>query len=140
MRRSALLLILTVAACGSNPNAPGKSGNVSGTWTGTYSSAFLGRGNATLNLVQSGASLSGTWNTTPTVGGSAPNSGTVSGTNGGTSDSGTFTIDLTPSNPTTCPFRATMTYFLAQAQMTGDFVTTNCTVAASGGLILHRAF
>lgn len=140
MRPVILVLALLAAGCGSSPNTPGKSGNVSGTWTGTYSSAQLGPGTATLNLVQSGAALSGTWSTTPTVVGRAPNSGTVSGTNAGTNDSGTFTIDLAPSNPATCPFRATMTYFLMQAQMTGDFVTTNCTVAASGGLILHKAF
>lgn len=143
MKRTLLFLALLAAGCGSSPNTPGQDGNVSGTWTGTYSSAILGPGNATLNLVQSGSALSGTWSTTPTGVGSgsrAPNSGTVTGTNGGTRDSGTFTVDLAPSNPATCPFRATMTYFLTQAQMTGDFVTTNCTVAASGVLILHKAF
>lgn len=139
MKRTLLLFALVVAGCGS-PNTPGEDGNISGTWTGSYSTnnLGLGAGTASLSLVQTGSAVSGTWRATPINGTST--GGTVSGTNGSTRSDGTFTIDLNPSDPRSCPFRATMTYFLNQNQMTGDFVTFNCTVAANGVLILRKAF
>lgn len=138
IRRASLLwALILLFACGSNPNAPGENGNVSGTWVGTYSSAQLGSGQATLSLIQSGSSLSGTWSTARDSGGSI-GAGTVSGSNMVTSDSGSFGLDLAPSDPTRCPFRATVTYSLPQKQMTGQWVTVNCTVAATGGLNLSK--
>lgn len=132
-----------VAACGgdSNPNAPSNSQtlNVSGIWSGTYSSSQLGFGRATLSLSQGGTVVSGTWSTSPDAGGgSGAGSGTISGTMTATGTSGTFTLTMSPSDPRTCPFSSTMTAFLAQRQMTGQWVTFNCTVAASGGLILTK--
>lgn len=143
----AALLVCAMAcgACGSDstPAAPTPPAalNVAGTWDGTYSSAQLGFGSATLSLSQSGTAVSGTWSTRPSAGGgNGVGSGTVSGTNDLTGNSGTFVLTMSPSDPRTCPFRSTMTVFIAQRQMTGSWVTTNCTVTANGGLILTKLF
>lgn len=132
-------------ACGSTttPTAPKvvqpTTLNVAGTWTGTYASGQLGFGTATLALTQAGTTVGGTWSSAPSPGGGADiGAGTVSGTNPLTGNSGTFTLTLSPSNPTFCPFRSTMTVFLAERQMTGEWVTVTCTVTASGTLILKK--
>ena len=113
--------------------------NVSGIWPGTYSSAQLGVGRATLTLSQRGSTIGGTWSTTPDAdGGSAIGAGTVSGTIAATGNSGTFVLTLSPSDPRSCPFSATMLVFLAQRQLTGNWATVACTVTANGTLILSK--
>jgi hypothetical protein len=127
--RALVLLSLLSAACGSTstPTAPStpsmqaQSLNASGTWTGTYASAQVGYGKATLSLAQSGTAISGTWSTTPDPGGgSGVGGGTITGVNPLTGNSGVFTLMLIPSDPRTCGFQSTMTIFLAQRQMTGE--------------------
>jgi hypothetical protein len=113
--------------------------NVAGIWPGTYSSAQSGFGRATLTLSQSGSTIGGTWSTTPDPGGgSAIGAGTVSGTMKATGNSGMFVLTLSPSDPRSCPFSATMLVFLAQRQLTGNWATVTCTVTANGTLSLSK--
>ena len=141
--------LFLVAACGGkdngSPSAPTPATvNVSGLWSGTYSSSQLGFGRATLSLNQSGTAVSGTWTTTPDPGGgSSIGAGTVSGTltpTGSTGTSGSLSLRLQPSNPLTCPFQFTGTTGTATEGrvLVGEWVTVSCTVTASGGLILKQ--
>ena len=143
MKRLVLIAALACSACGSptTPSAPTPVPlDLSGTWNGTYSSAVLGFGSAVVTLSQIGSTVSGTWSTRPSAnGGSGVGAGTVGGSTGGaTGNTGTFTLTMSPSDPRNCPFSSTVTVFLAQRQMTGQWVTINCTVTASGTLILSK--
>lgn|SRR3990167_3661479 len=149
MRQLILIAALACMGCGSGPTAPtpapptstpAQTLNVSGTWRGTYASAQIGYGRATIVLTQTGTSLSGTWSTTPDVGGgSSIGAGTLSGALSAPSSSIARPIALTftPSDPRTCPFQFTGSASTSSG-IFGQFVSTNCTVTASGSLILDR--
>ena len=141
MRILILLSALLVSACGAkaNPVAPQPPVTLSlpGTWTGTYSSAQLGAGTARFVLTHQGSAVGGTWSITATRTGET-SSGTVSGTASNLTSGATFTLTLASSDPRTCPFQSTMTALAHLNELLGDWVTTNCTVAASGTLILRR--
>lgn len=143
MRRLILLLALFASACGggNSPTSPTPQAalTVSGTWRGTYASAQIGFGRATLVLTQSGDGVSGNWSTTPDPGGgNGVGAGTVSGFLSGSSpQSRPISLTMTPSDPRTCPFQFTGTAS-ATSGVFGQWVATNCTVTASGSLILSR--
>jgi hypothetical protein len=113
--------------------------NVAGTWEGSYNSSQIGYGRATLSMTQSGGTVGGTWSTTPSAGGgNGAGAGTISGVITTTSTSGTFALTFSPSDPRDCPFRGTMTASLAQKQITGDWVSVNCSATVNAGLILTK--
>ena len=137
-------LVLAAVGCGEDgPTFPIDRGDVSGTWTGNYSSASFGTGTVELRISQNGSFVNGTWSTRAGLPGYIDQSGTVDGLNTSTGSSGTLTIDFIPGNPRECPYRGAMTYFSTgggNGQMTGTIVTYNCTVNATTSVILNRRF
>lgn len=126
----ALAFALGLSACGgSSPAAPSVL-QVAGTWSGSITSNQVsGSGPASVTLAQSGTALSGTWSVT---GPDGPNSGALTGTVAGTS----VTMTLTPSDPRTCPYNATVN--VAGNSMTGTYAAFNCSASASGGISLTK--
>jgi len=125
-----VVMLLALAACGgSSPSAPSTI-SVAGTWSGSITSnQVTGSGPASVTLAQSGTSLSGTWAVT---GPDGPNSGSLTGSVSGAS----MTMTLTPSDPRTCPYNATVN--ISGSQMTGTYAAFNCTASASGGITLTK--
>lgn len=144
-RALACLLLLSVYACGSDspssptpPVAPNLL-NVAGLWSGTYSSATLGFGTALLSLSQNGGGVLGTWSSRPDPnGGAGLSGGTITAVISTRGTSGSVTFLLSPSNPLTCSFQATLEVFQTQGQMAGQWAAVNCSVTATGTLILAR--
>lgn len=137
--RSFLLAIVCTLAIGcsgsQSPTAPTAPTipSIAGAWAGTYASAQLGFGRVTLNLAQTSSTISGTWSTTATDGTGVTNSGTISGTVNTSRD---VVLTMTPSDPRLCPYRFTGMTYSTERRIDGQFVTVNCTVAASGTLIV----
>lgn len=145
----ALLILVASSACGggspSHPTAPTSvvvapqpTINLSGGWFGSWSSATLGYGPATLSIIQNGIQLSGNWSVTDQS--RVVTSGTIQGsvTNVNSIASGDVSMTMIPSDPRQCRFQFTGTGSTNIRSIFGQFVTTNCTVSASGTLIVDR--
>lgn len=146
---SAFVAALLLSGCGggsSSPTAPTAvtvtpptpTINLSGGWFGKWASSQLGYGPATLSLSQSSSlQLTGNFSVTDQAG--TVFSGTVQGSVSNVSfGSGDVVMTLIPSDPRSCRFQFTGTGSTSQRSIFGQFVTTNCTVSASGTLIVDR--
>jgi hypothetical protein len=122
------VLLLTLISCGGGDD---NELHLRGTYTGTVQDSRAGTGTIQITLAQSDSSVTGTVQTT-FANSQFNNSGTFTGTVSGSS----VTITFSPSNPTSCPYNATLT--VNGNQLTGTYATFNCTVAASGSITLTR--
>ena len=127
-------LSMFLACGGTSPTAPSPpvTPSIAGLWSGTYASAEIGFGTATMSVTQTGSNVSGTWSTRSSTG--TTSAGTISGT---VSVSRDVALRFNPSDPRTCPFQFAGITYSTQRRIDGQFVTVNCTVAASGTLILN---
>ena len=142
------LIVIAIAAlftgCSAPTTAPTApvSLSVAGNWSGDYSTDD-GSGSIKFSLTQVGVIVGGTWTIDPNFAGNPPvrppaTSGTVSGSNSLTGAvGGTFRLTFSQSDPRNCPFESTMT-LVTTTQMTGLWVSTNCTKAVSGRLKAYR--
>lgn len=129
-----VLAVLALAGCG---NGVGRTGTVSsdsgiadlsGKWTGAavVTNGGTGSANIGLTLTQNGSNVSGTFSS------STGNTGSIVGTVSGSSFSG----DLLPSVPTSCPAKIVLIY--SNNQLSGTTTTYNCSVIASSYATLSR--
>lgn len=125
-----LAIAFGIVCCGTDsPSAP--SFSFSGNWQGVAQDSAAGTGVFRATLAQSGASVTGTWFIQFPLA-AFQNSGSVSGTANGTG----LSITLTPSDPTTCPFRLTAN--ASGNQMTGTYAAFNCTGSIAGTFSASR--
>ncbi len=132
LRRATVSVAVVVGmlGCGSDsPSAP--SFTFTGNWQGVAQDSAAGTGVFRVTLTQNGGSIAGTWLIQfPAAG--YQNSGSASGTANGSSLSAT----LTPSDPTTCPFRVTAN--ASGNQMTGTYAAFNCAGSIAGTFTATR--
>ena len=101
----------------------------SGTWEGTISDSVAGAGTIRVVLSETGASILGTWEATFATGRTG---GTLTGL---IQSSGVF-LEITPSDPTACPFRSVAQY--SGRTLSGTYVALDCTVPVSGALSISK--
>ncbi len=132
-RLFAIASVVALIACGKSTTAPAAA-NVAGDWGGSMSDAILGPGTIGLVLTQTADSVFGTWST------NYPNSaGNLSGNLNGTVTGSTMTVFLKPSDPTTCEFGPlNLTASVGSTAMSGNIVTTPCSVDDSATVVLQR--
>jgi hypothetical protein len=135
-RQTAVAFLLTLvacvaAACGGSSSATGPSASsIAGTWSGSITSNMApGSGGAQVSISQTGDSLSGTWGVN---GPTSPDSGSLTGTFNGSAVS----MTLSPSVPTSCPYRVTAT--VSGNSMVGTYAAFNCTLPVAGGITLTK--
>lgn len=128
----ALLGILGgVVGCGGSDSPAAPSFTFSGNWQGVAQDSAAGTGVFRATLTQNGSSVTGTWFIQfPAA--AFQNSGSVSGTATNTS----LSLTLTPSDPTTCPFRLSAN--ASGNQMSGTYAAFNCTGSIAGTFTASR--
>lgn len=126
MKRWMLVGLLAFAASSCNSSTSPSSNDISGSWSGPVSDTTVGAGTLRATLAQSGSSITGTWSSTY-ANAANNNAGQITGSRNGSSVS----LTASPSNPTTCPFTATLNLSSATS-MSGTYATFNCTLAISG--------
>lgn len=125
MRRILVVCLSIVAsACAGSSTAPSSIGtimDVSGAWTGAFTSSNNPSVQIGVNLTQNGSSLTGTWQ-----GASISWNGDVKATLDGTSISGQLSFNGRTLNDVTCTGSATFS---------GSVTTSSITVTSSNGVV-----
>jgi hypothetical protein len=99
--------------------------NFGGSWRGPLTSAVLGTGVASVDIVQNGSTITGRWAANYSNP-SSDNGGTFTGTVSGN----TAQLSVTPFDPSDCSFDAQI--MMANGAISGSFVTTSCNINDSG--------
>lgn len=124
-RRIATLAVLVIASgCSHSATAPSTAGvalDLSGAWTGTFSSSNNPAESIGVSLAQSGANVTGTWK-----GASLSWAGDVTGAVSGSSLNGTLTFSGGTTDGVTCTGSATYS---------GSFTGTSILLTSASGVI-----
>lgn len=118
------IVVVWLAACGRTTEPT--TADLSGSWSGTISSATSGAGTLGLTLSQSSNSLSGTWTATFSSA-QYNNHGTLTGTVSGSSVS----MVLTATGQAACPINVSGT-LSGSTSISGSYVGSDCTTSSTG--------
>lgn len=109
--------------------APPAAFDYSGVWTGTIVDSYAGHGTVRVVMHQDGATLFGTWQSAFAMG---SNSGTLTGL----LQSDGVHLELSPSDPSSCPFRGVIER--VDTTIGGTYVAFDCAIPISGTITLTK--